>query len=69
MKTFINFGERRINLNSIKEYKPLNVKDQFYQIKISYMDGTSEELGFGHNKENRDEFLSFLDKNFLKELE
>jgi len=66
MQNYVLWGERRINLNLIKEYRPLNKKN-YYEIKLKYLDNAEEEISFGTNKEDRDKFLSFLDENFLKE--
>jgi hypothetical protein len=68
MQNYILWGERRINLNLIKEYKPLVIKNS-YGIKLKYLDSAEEEISFGTNKEDRDKFLSFLDENFLKNSE
>jgi len=65
MEKFISWGERRINLGLVKEYKPIKIRDSF-SIKLIYLSGVEEELTFGTNREERDQFLLFLDENFLK---
>jgi hypothetical protein len=62
---------RRVNLKSIAVYQPFDkyiplISDKtYYFIKIKYLDGHEEDVGFVHDKEKRDEFLSFLDENLL----
>ena len=56
---FLHYGTRRINVNAIKEYKPVDSPD--YRIKIIYSDGKEETLHFFDNKEGRDCLIKHLD--------
>jgi len=61
---FILFGDRRINLELIKQYKPLE-KSSSYLIELIYLDGSKEDLYFFDRKDERNEYLDKLDKNLL----
>ena len=58
---FISYGDRRINLHLIKEYKPLLEKNNNI-IELIFIDNKKENLNFFRNKEDRDNFLEKLDK-------
>lgn len=62
-------AERRININSILEYKPEErdtiSNKRYYYIKFKLIDGVEEEMTFFANKEKRDKLLKILDDNFL----
>lgn len=63
---FIKYGERRINLNAVVEYKPLQEKNFF--ISIKYITGERESLHFFDRKKERDNFIKELDDLCLKKL-
>lgn len=54
---------KRVNLEGILEYEPI----EKLSIKISYVDGKTKDLLF-KEEEQRNEFLSILDKNLLKSI-
>ena len=56
---FLQYGTRRINVNAIKEYKPVDSPD--YRIEITYSDGKKETLFFFNNKKGRDYLVQRLD--------
>jgi hypothetical protein len=61
--------ERRVNLNTISEYRPLEkyvgTDKTYYSVKIKYIDSKEEEIPFFDDKGKRDEFLENLDKNLV----
>lgn len=59
---FVIYGNRRINLLSLQQYKPVD-KSSNYDIELIYLDGSKEELHFFGKKEERDGFIEKLDKN------
>ena len=59
---FISYGDRRINIHLIKEYKPLLQKENNI-IELTFLDNKKENLNFFNDKEKRDEFLKKLDKD------
>lgn len=61
---FIKRGDRRINLEFIKEYKPGNKVKNFY-IDITYMDGSKENYSFYDSEGERNNLLKILDDHFL----
>jgi len=62
---FIKISDRRVNLNSIVEYKPCeHLKSSYYYIKIRYSNGIEEDILFDDTKK-RDKFLKCLDDNLL----
>lgn len=66
---FISFGDRRINLSLVKQYKPVNkstLDNTYYHIEFLFLDGSKEEIHFFSRKEERDEFLKKLDDNVKK---
>lgn len=57
--------ERRINLNTIVEYKPFEkLENKFFYIKIKYLTDKEEDLIFDDSKK-RDNFLKCLDDNLI----
>lgn len=58
---FIHYGDRRINLSLIKQYKPTKNKDSF-DIELLFLDNIKENLHFFEKEIERDEFLKKLDK-------
>jgi hypothetical protein len=68
---FIQKGNKRINLNSIKEYKPTEKTtisgNKTYYIEIIYLDGTQDNYFF-LDPEARDELLKKLDNFLLKQI-
>jgi hypothetical protein len=65
---FINFGERRINLSQVRQYKPTekSVSSRTsYMIELLYPDGLKEELHFFDSQDKRNEYLEYLDQNLL----
>ena len=67
---FITFGDRRINLSLVKEYKPISKSQtlgdkKYYLIQLKFIDGSTEEIHFFERKDERDEYLNNLDKNLL----
>jgi len=65
---FISFGNRRINIGTVKEYKPVNKSSNnkiYYIIEFHFLDGKKEDLYFFDKINERDKFLEILDKNFL----
>lgn len=63
---YIKYGERRINLYAIKEYRPKD--ENTYTILIKYTNGDSEVLYFFKNKEERDILIDELDRICLRKL-
>jgi hypothetical protein len=62
----ILYGDRRIVLESIKEFRPTQ-KEIFngsinYKIEITYSGGEKEELHFCKDVEKRDELISTLEQ-------
>jgi len=67
---FVRFGERRINMSLVKQYKPMEkssyvISDKNYFIEFTFLDGSQEELYFFNREEERNEYLSHLDQNLL----
>lgn len=62
---FIQYGDRRINLDLIKQYRPKE-KGKNYKIEFIYQNGEIEEIYFLQDKYKRDEFLKTLDEKNLK---
>jgi hypothetical protein len=65
---FIQFGDRRINLSLVKEYKPASkssLDKSYYLIKFTFLDGSHDEIHFFERKDERDEYLKKLDENLL----
>ena len=60
---FIQYGIRRINLATIKEYSPKNNEGN-YIIELIFVDNKKENLNFFSDKEKRDEFLCKLDNTY-----
>jgi len=66
---FISFGDRRINLSLVKQYKPVtksSFEKKYYIIELTFLDSKKEELYFYNREEERDEYLKNLDKNNLQ---
>jgi hypothetical protein len=65
---FIKFGNKRINMSLVKEYKvydkSLEVGYQ-YQIELTFLSGDKDYLHFFERKEGRDKYIKFLDENLL----
>jgi len=59
---FIKYGNRRINLATIREYLPKDNGN--YVIEITFVNDKKENLNFYSNKEKRDEFLKKLDNTY-----
>jgi len=59
---FIQYGKRRINLATIKEYSPKDNGN--YLIEITFVDNKKENLNFFSDKEKRDKFLKKLDSTY-----
>jgi hypothetical protein len=65
---FITFGNRRINISLVKEYHPItksSIGKEYYLIQFKFLDGSTEEIHFFEKEEERNEYLKYLDKNFL----
>ena len=65
---FIQFGDRRINLSIVKEYKPISKSSmgkEYYLIQFRYLDNSTDEIHFFERKDERDEYLKNLDENLL----
>ncbi len=67
---FIKIYDRRINLNIITDYKPIEKDHVFsnkksYYIKFAFLNNTEEEICFFDKKNERDNFLKILDENLL----
>lgn len=67
---FIQFGDRRINLSIVKEYKPTSKSStlgdkKYYLIQFKFLDGSTDEIHFFERKDERDEYLNKLDQNLL----
>ncbi|MDD5649104.1 MAG: hypothetical protein PHF86_01615 [Candidatus Nanoarchaeia archaeon] len=62
---FIQYGDRRINLDLVKQYRPKE-KGENYKIEFIYQNGEIEEIYFFQDKDKRDEFLKTLDEKNLK---
>ena len=65
---FITFGERRINISLVREYKPISknsIDKSYYLIQFRFLDGSTDEIHFFEREEDRNEYLKYLDKNFL----
>ena len=63
---FILFGNRRINLSSVKSYKPTEkstLDKTYYKIEFTFLDNMKDELHFFDKKDERDEYLKKLDEN------
>jgi len=68
---FIQLGNRRINISLVKEYKAKDkstITGKYYQIELTFLDGSKDEIHFFDKKEERNEFIEKLDKNLLKPL-
>lgn len=63
---FIKYGDRRINLYSVQEYRPQDQNN--YTILIKYTNGPAEILYFFESKEDRDNLINELDRICLKKL-
>jgi hypothetical protein len=65
---FIKIAKRRINVNSINEYVPieknLSGKNDYF-IRIKYQNEKEEDLHFFSNEEKMNEYLNFLDNLLL----
>lgn len=59
---FVFYGDRRINLSLVRQYKPLKNENDF-QIELLFLDGTKEELHFFDKEKERDDFLKKLDQH------
>jgi hypothetical protein len=62
---FIQYGDRRINIDLVKEYRP-SEKGENYKIEFIYQNEEIKEIHFFQNKNKRDEFLKVLDEKNLK---
>ena len=65
---FIQFGDRRINISLVKEYKPTkktSMGKDYYKIQLKFLDGSSDELHFFEREDERDQYLQKLDQNLL----
>jgi hypothetical protein len=61
----IRYGEARINLATVKQYKPIvtySNNKSYYKIELLFLNGEKEELHFFSKKEERDEFIEMMDK-------
>lgn len=68
---FIKLGERRINISIVKEYRAINkntISGDYFSIGLIFLNDTTEEIHFFKDQGKRDNLLSQLDKNFLKDL-
>lgn len=61
---FIRKGDRRINLEFIKEYKPIEKAGNFY-VDITFIDGTKDSYSFFNKEDEQSKFLKMLDDHFL----
>ena len=62
---FISYGDRRINIHLIKEYKP-DIQGNNNIIELIFLDNSKEKLNFFKNKEERDQFIEKLDSEYIK---
>jgi hypothetical protein len=62
---FIQFGDKRINLSLIKQYRPKENNHSHF-IEFTYLDGSKDAVHFFDRKEEMDKYLENLDKNFLQ---
>jgi hypothetical protein len=61
---FIHYGDRRINLDVVKEVVPTEKKSSCgvcYKIEFLYLNGSKEEINFFNNKKEWDEILKKID--------
>ena len=68
---FISFGDRRINLSLVKEYKPASkstLGKESYLIRLKFLDDSIDDLHFFERKNDRDEYINKLDQNLLSPL-
>ena len=66
---FIAYGDKRINMAVVKNYKPYNkstIEGTYYQIELTLLTGEKDYLHFFKKQEDRDNFLDYLDQNLLK---
>ena len=64
-------GNRRINMNTILEYRSYNkstMNGDYFQIELTHIGGTKSYLHFFKDENKRDEILHFLDKNLLLDI-
>ena len=61
---FIQFGNKRINMSLVKGYKPID-SDNSYKIELTMLNGDKDYLPFFDRKEERDQYIKFLDENLL----
>ena len=65
---FIQFGNKRINMSLVKEYKAYDKSVEagyHYQIELTLLPGDKDYLHFFDRKDERDQYLKFLDENLL----
>lgn len=67
---FIQFGDKRINISLVKQYKPVEkfsygIQNKSYIIEFIFLDGSQEELYFFEKENDRNKYLKILDQNFL----
>lgn len=65
---FIAFGNRRINISLVKDYQPItksSIGKEYYLIQFKFLDGSTDEIHFFEKEGERNEYLKYLDKNFL----
>jgi len=63
---FVLYGNRRINIQSLKEYKPeetLRNGKTSYSVELFYTNGEKETLHFFDKNTERDNFIEKLDLN------
>lgn len=69
---FILINDRRVNLNRVAEYKPIEADSlnqtnarKLFIVRLTFSNGKEENVTF-FNEEQRNDFLAMLDKNTLK---
>ena len=62
---FILYGNRRINLSIVKEYKAVSetkLGKNYHKIKLTFLNGETDEFHFFDNIAMRDDYLKKLDE-------
>jgi hypothetical protein len=67
---FILKGDKRINFNLIRQYKPIEQTlsdNKFYLIEFIFLDGYKDEINFFKDIKWRNRMMETLDKLYLKQ--
>jgi len=65
---FIKYGDKRINISLIKEYKPIRkstLSGEYFSVELIFLNDEREEIHFFNREEERNNFLKSLDDRFL----